>query len=110
VARFPSRRYGRLVRLESVQNAIDQAKAAADAMLGGSPSYDPVPWFWSDQYDAKLQIAGLSAGHGAVEIEGDPAAGPFAVAYRDGARLLAVDTINWPRRHMEARRSLAEGP
>jgi len=110
VARFPSRRYGRLVRLESVQNAIDQAKAAADAMLGGSPSYNPVPWFWSDQYDAKLQIAGLSAGHGAVEIEGDPAAGPFAVAYRDGARLLAVDTINWPRRHMEARRSLAEGP
>lgn len=110
VARFPSRRYGRLVRLESVQNAIDQAKAAASAMLGESPSYDPVPWFWSDQYDVKLQIAGLSAGHGRAEIEGDPGAGPFAVAYRDAERLLAVDTINWPRRHMEARRTLAESP
>jgi 3-phenylpropionate/trans-cinnamate dioxygenase ferredoxin reductase subunit len=108
VARFTSRRYGRRVRLESVQNAIDQAKAAAAAMLGESPVYDPVPWFWSDQYETKLQIAGLSAGHGVAEIEGDPASGAFAVAYRDGARLLAVDAINWPRRHMEARRALAE--
>jgi 3-phenylpropionate/trans-cinnamate dioxygenase ferredoxin reductase subunit len=110
VARFPSRRYGRRVRLESVQNAIDQGKAAAAAMLGEPGTYDPVPWFWSDQYDAKLQIAGLSTGYAHAEIEGDPAAGTFAVAYRDGGRLLAIDTVNWPRRHMEARRALADGP
>ncbi len=110
VARFPSRRDGRRVRLESVQNAIDGAKAAAASMLGRPVVYDPVPWFWSDQYEVKLQIAGLSTGHDAVEIEGDAAAGPFAVAYRAGGRLLAVDTVNWPRRHMEARRALAEAP
>jgi 3-phenylpropionate/trans-cinnamate dioxygenase ferredoxin reductase subunit len=98
------------VRLESVQNAIDGAKAAAASMLGRPVVYDPVPWFWSDQYEVKLQIAGLSTGHDAVEIEGDAAAGPFAVAYRAGGRLLAVDTVNWPRRHMEARRALAEAP
>ena len=57
--RFPSRRYGRRVRLECVQNAIDQAKAAASAILGKPQPYDPVPWFWSDQYEVKLQIAGL---------------------------------------------------
>ncbi|KAA2238363.1 NAD(P)/FAD-dependent oxidoreductase [Salinarimonas soli] len=110
VARFPSRRYGRRIRLESVQNAVDGAKAAAAAMLGESPLYDPVPWFWSDQYDAKLQIAGLSTGYTHAEVEGDPASGSFAVAYRDGGRLLAVDAVNWPRRHMEARRALAEEP
>ena len=58
-ARFFSHRYGRRIRLECVQNAIDQAKAAADAMLGKAKRYDPVPWFWSDQYEIKLQITGL---------------------------------------------------
>ncbi|MEL6234959.1 MAG: FAD-dependent oxidoreductase, partial [Pseudomonadota bacterium] len=60
-ASFPWR--GRRVRLESVQNAIEQAEAAADAMLGKEVTYDPMPWFWSDQYDVKLQIAGLNQGH-----------------------------------------------
>ena len=61
--RFPSRRYGRRLRLECVQNAIDQAKAVASEILGKPQHYDPVPWFWSDQYELKLQMAGLSDGY-----------------------------------------------
>jgi 3-phenylpropionate/trans-cinnamate dioxygenase ferredoxin reductase component len=104
--RFPSRRYGRAVRLESVQNAIDQGKAAALAMLGEAPDYDPVPWFWSDQYDIKLQIAGLSGGYDRVARE-DASGGGFSISYFAGERLLAVDAINAPRAHMLARRALA---
>lgn len=106
-ARFPSRRYGTPIRLESVQNATDQGRAAAAAMLGAPEIYDPVPWFWSDQYDTKLQIAGLSLGHDRVSVDGDPATGSFAVSYFAGDRLLAVDAINAPRAHMMARRQLA---
>jgi 3-phenylpropionate/trans-cinnamate dioxygenase ferredoxin reductase component len=104
--RFFSRRYGRAVRLESVQNAIDQAKAAALAMLGAAQDYDPVPWFWSDQYEIKLQIAGLSEGYDRITTE-ETGAGGFAVSYFAGERLLAVDAINAPRAHMLARRALA---
>jgi 3-phenylpropionate/trans-cinnamate dioxygenase ferredoxin reductase subunit len=104
--RFPSRRYGRELRLESVQNAIDQAKTAASAMLGDAQAYDPVPWFWSDQYDVKLQIAGLSDGYDRTAIEQAPGNG-FAVSYFKGERLLAVDAVNAPRAHMLSRRALA---
>ncbi len=107
-ARFQSARFGRSIRLESVQNAIDQAKAAASAMLGQQPVYDPVPWFWSDQYDVKLQIVGLSHGYDTIHIDGDPEAGPFSVAYVGDGRLLAVDSINHPRRHMQARKMIGE--
>jgi 3-phenylpropionate/trans-cinnamate dioxygenase ferredoxin reductase subunit len=106
-ARFPSRRYGTSIRLESVQNAADQGRAAAAAMLGASDIYDPVPWFWSDQYDTKLQIAGLSLGHDRISVDGDPSTGTFAVNYFAGDRLLAVDAINAPRAHMMARRQMA---
>lgn len=106
--RFHSALYGRDIRLESVQNAIDQAKLAAAAMLdAASAPYDPVPWFWSDQYDVKLQIAGLSQDHDRVVLDGDPAAASFAVSYYRGERLLAVDAINRPRDHMLARRAIA---
>ena len=71
-ARFYSHRYGRKIRLECVQNAIDQAKAAADAMLGKPKPYDPVPWFWSDQYEIKLQITGLLDGFDARETDRQP--------------------------------------
>ncbi|WP_421726111.1 NAD(P)/FAD-dependent oxidoreductase [Bauldia sp.] len=103
---FPAARYRRTIRLESVQNAIDQAKAVAGTMLGETEPYDPVPWFWSDQYDAKLQIAGLSAGYDDAEIEGDPASGSFGMRYYRAGRLIAVDAINAPRIHMLARREL----
>ncbi len=108
---FPSARYGRTIRLESVQNAIDQARIAAGSMLGETTAYDPVPWFWSDQYDAKLQIAGLSSGYDRTELEGDYDEGRFALKYFLGDRLLAADTVNAPREHMMARKTLAQtGP
>lgn len=104
---FPSRRYGRRIGLESVQNASDQGKAAALSMLGEETVYDPVPWFWSDQYDVKLQIAGLSAGYDRTELVGDPGEGRFALRYFAGDTLLAVDAINDPRSHMMARKEIA---
>jgi 3-phenylpropionate/trans-cinnamate dioxygenase ferredoxin reductase subunit len=106
--RFPSRRYGRRLRLESVQNAIDQAKAAAAAILGAPQPYDPVPWFWSDQYDLKLQMAGISDGYDSLDTVGDPAAKRFSVEYRRGGRLIAVDAVNDARAHMLSRRRIAQ--
>jgi 3-phenylpropionate/trans-cinnamate dioxygenase ferredoxin reductase component len=106
--RFPSRRYRRRLRLESVQNAIDQAKAAAASILGTPQPYDPVPWFWSDQYDLKLQMAGLSDGYDDVAVVGDIAAKRFSVEYRQAGRLIAVDAVNDARAHMLSRRRIAE--
>jgi 3-phenylpropionate/trans-cinnamate dioxygenase ferredoxin reductase subunit len=106
--RFPSRRYGRRLRLESVQNAIDQAKAAAASILGKPQAYDPVPWFWSDQYDIKLQIAGIADGFDAADTVGDPASARFSVEYRRDGRLIAVDAVNDGRAHMLSRRRIAE--
>jgi 3-phenylpropionate/trans-cinnamate dioxygenase ferredoxin reductase subunit len=107
-ARFPSARYGRQIRLECVQNAIDQAKAAAATILGTPASYDPVPWFWSDQYELKLQIAGLFDGYDEVVETADPTSGRFSVEYRKNGRLIAVDSVNDARAHMLARRRIAE--
>jgi 3-phenylpropionate/trans-cinnamate dioxygenase ferredoxin reductase subunit len=108
-ARFFSRRYGRKVRLECVQNAIDQAKAAAAAILGQEPAkpYDPVPWFWSDQYEVKLQITGLHEGYEGAETVGDPASSRFSVDYRKSGKLIAVDAVNDGRAHMLGRRRIA---
>jgi 3-phenylpropionate/trans-cinnamate dioxygenase ferredoxin reductase subunit len=106
--RFPSARYGRRVRLESVQNAIDQAKAAAAAIVGTPQCYDPVPWFWSDQYESKLQIAGLADGYDSDETVGDPSSRQFSIAYRKAGRLIAVDAVNDARTHMMSRRRIAE--
>jgi 3-phenylpropionate/trans-cinnamate dioxygenase ferredoxin reductase component len=107
-ARFPSRRYGRRIRLECVQNAIDQAKMVAAVIRGDKERYDPVPWFWSDQYDLKLQIAGIMDGHDAAEVNGDPAAARFSVEYRRDGRLIAVDAVNDARAYMTGRRRIAE--
>ena len=107
-ARYPSGRFGRSVRLESVQNAIEQAKAVAATIAGTPTAHDPVPWFWSDQYRTKLQIAGLSDGADAVTVTGDPERGPMAVEYRREGALVAVDTIDNARAHMLARRAIAE--
>ena len=87
---FPSPRYGRRMRLESVPNAIEQAKAAAANMIGGDVVYDALPWFWSDQYDVKLQIAGLNTGYDRVVARlGSGQTASFW--YYAGDRLLAVD-------------------
>jgi 3-phenylpropionate/trans-cinnamate dioxygenase ferredoxin reductase subunit len=106
--RFYSNRYQRSVRMESVQNAIDQAKAVAQALLGQEVDYDPLPWFWSDQYDIKLQIAGLSEGYDDTKVVGSTEDSKFYVAYLHDGRLIAVDSINSPRSHMMARRVIGE--
>jgi 3-phenylpropionate/trans-cinnamate dioxygenase ferredoxin reductase subunit len=90
-----------------VQNAIDQAKAAAATILGQRQTYDPVPWFWSDQYDIKLQMTGLMDGHDSALAVGDPADGRFSVDYRRNGVLIAVDAINDARAHMLGRRRVA---
>lgn len=106
--RFFSNRYGRSVRMESVQNAIDQAKIVAQSLLGEEADYDPLPWFWSDQYNIKLQIAGLSDGYDRVLTVGSREDDKFYVAYLKNDQLIAVDSINSPRSHMMARRVIGE--
>ncbi len=95
-ANFPSPRYGRRVRLESVPNAIELAKAAAANMIGGAVIYDALPWFWSDQYDVKLQTAGLSEGNDELVVRGRADEKKFAVWYLKDGKALAVDAINDP--------------
>ena len=107
-ARFVSHRYGRKIRLECVQNAVDQAKAAAGAILGKPAPYDPVPWFWSDQYELKLQMAGLSDGYDDAQTVGDIAAARFSVEYRRNGKLIAVDAVNDGRAYMSGRKRIAE--
>ena len=104
----PSRLYNERVRLESVQNAIDQAKTAAVSLLGGEQPYTAVPWFWSDQYDLKLQIAGLSRHHDQVVIRGDPADNAFAAFYLRGGSLLAVDAVNSPKEFMLGKKLIVQ--
>ncbi len=100
---------GTLIRLESVQNAIDQARAVAASICGDDRPYDAIPWFWSDQYDLKLQIAGLTAGCDAQVIRGAMAEDRFSIFHFRGDALRAVDSINRPADHMLARRLLAAG-
>lgn len=96
-----------MVRLESVQNAVDQAKCAAASLIGMPRPYDAVPWFWSDQADLKLQIAGLSWGFDEHVVRGDPDSERFSVLYyREGA-LIGVDAINCPQDYMAVRRALS---
>lgn len=95
-ASHPSPIYERRLRLESVPNAIEQAKVAGANMAGGDAVYDAVPWFWSDQYDVKLQTVGVSEGADETVLRGDPAAKKFSVWYLQRGRLLAVDAVNDP--------------
>lgn len=107
-ASFPWR--GQRIRLESVQNAIDQAEAVARNMLGAEAVYDPVPWFWSDQYDLKLQIAGLGTGYDRIVVRraGEGIAGR-SHWYFDADRLLAVDALSDSRAYMVGKRLLEMG-
>lgn len=98
---------GRL-RLESVQNAIDQAELVADNILGAGKDYVPMPWFWSDQYDCKLQIAGLNTGYDRIVTRGSDGAA-VSFWYFRGDRLLAVDAMNDPRAYMVGKRLLETG-
>jgi 3-phenylpropionate/trans-cinnamate dioxygenase ferredoxin reductase subunit len=96
--------YARSVRLESVPNAVHQAKVAAATLLGHPSAYSEIPWFWSDQYDVKMQIVGLSHGHDAAVLRGDPAQKSFAVYYLADRRLIAVDAVNSPREFAHAKK------
>jgi 3-phenylpropionate/trans-cinnamate dioxygenase ferredoxin reductase subunit len=104
----PSPRYGRRVRLESVDNAFEQARSAAANMLDKSTVHDKIPWFWSDQYDLKLLIVGLAHGYDRCVLRGDPATRSFSACYLRGGELLALDAINSPRDYMAARKLIAE--
>ena len=96
-------------RLESVQNAVAQAKVAASTLLGRLEFTPTVPWFWSDQYDLKLQIAGLSQGYDECVVRGTPDGEAFTVFYYRGGRLLAADAVNRPRDYLVVRQALGRG-
>lgn len=100
---------GGRTRLESVQNANDQATIVAKTILGTPESYSAVPWFWSDQFDLKLQMVGLSKGHDAAYVRGDKTARKFSVGYYKNGELIAVDSVNMVADHMAARRLLMAG-
>lgn len=104
----PSLRYGRRVRLESVDNAFEQARTAASNIAGKATPHDKVPWFWSDQYDLKLLIVGLSQGYDSTVVRGDPASRAFSVSYLRGGELIALDAINTPKDYMAARKLIVE--
>ncbi|MFC5583550.1 NAD(P)/FAD-dependent oxidoreductase [Nitratireductor kimnyeongensis] len=106
---FPHVASGRVLRLESVQNATDQARIAAKSMLGKPAVHDAVAWFWSDQGERKLQMAGLPFDVDREIIAGDAESGAFGVYLYAGDRLVAVETVNRPGEHMMARRMLAAG-
>ena len=100
---------GRRVRLESWRNAQEQGNVAAANMLGKAEAFDAVPWFWSDQADLKLQIAGLSSGYDQTVIRGDQAADKFSVLYYKNGSLLAIDAVNDVSDYMAVRRALNAG-
>ena len=107
-ASFPIRRYGRRVRLESVDNAFEQAKTAAAAIVGKPVAHDKVPWFWSDQYELKLLIVGLAEGHDQLVLRGDPGSKSFSLCYLKNRELIALDAINQPKDYMAARKVIAD--
>jgi 3-phenylpropionate/trans-cinnamate dioxygenase ferredoxin reductase subunit len=104
----PSLRYHRRVRLESVDNAFEQAKTAAANMLGKGVVHDRVPWFWSDQYDLKLLIVGLNFDYDQALVRGDPATRTFSCCYLRDGELLAIDCVNNPKDYMAAKKLIAE--
>jgi 3-phenylpropionate/trans-cinnamate dioxygenase ferredoxin reductase component len=105
-ALFQSPRFGGSLRLESVQNATDHGKCVAARLTGDDQVYDGMPWFWSDQGDDKLQIAGLTTGYDQVVMRGDPAQKAFsAFCYRDG-KLVGIESVNRAGEHMFGRRFL----
>ena len=106
----PSEFLGRRVRLESVQNAMEQGRAVARNLMGKAEPYRNVPWFWSDQYDLKLQMVGISTGFEQLVLRGDPATErSFAAFYLKGGKLIAADAVSKPQEFMFAKKLVAEG-
>ncbi|WP_120075443.1 NAD(P)/FAD-dependent oxidoreductase [Aurantiacibacter odishensis] len=95
---------GAMIRLESVQNANDMANTAAKDICGSPEPYAATPWFWSNQYDLKLQTVGLSIGHDQTVLRGDPATGGFSVVYLKGGRVIALDCVNAVKDYVQCRK------
>lgn len=95
---------GAVIRLESVQNANDQATVAAKTIAGNPVPYDAIPWFWSNQYDLKLQSVGLSSGHDTSVVRGDPSERSFSVIYLKADRVIALDCINATKDYVQGRK------
>jgi len=100
---------GARIRLESVQNANDMAGIAAKAICGISEPYDRVPWFWSNQYDVRLQTVGLSLGHDQCVVRGDPASGSFSAVYLRNGQVIAIDCINAVKDYSQGRKLVEAG-
>jgi len=100
---------GQRIRLESVQNANDQAAVVAKFIAGERQAYHAVPWFWSNQYDLKLQTVGLSTDHDDLVVRGDPAARSFSVIYLKAGRVIALDCVNMTKDYVQGRKLVTEG-
>ncbi len=100
---------GARVRVESVQNANDQATTAAKHIIGTAEPYGAIPWFWSNQYDLRLQTVGISAGHDETVLRGDPATRSFSVVYLKGGKVIALDCVNAVKDYVQGRKLVAEG-
>ncbi len=100
---------GATIRLESVQNANDQANTVAKALTGAPEPFDAVPWFWSHQYDLKLQTVGLSTGHDAAIVRGDPDTRSLSVIYLKAGRVIALDCVNATRDYVQGRALVERG-
>jgi 3-phenylpropionate/trans-cinnamate dioxygenase ferredoxin reductase subunit len=100
---------GAEIRLESVQNANDMANAVAKTLTGTTTDYHAVPWFWSNQYDLRLQTIGLSIGHDMTVLRGDPASRSFSLIYLKQGRVIALDCVNMVRDYVQGRALVVEG-
>ena len=99
-----------VIRLESVQNANDMANTAVKAINGEKERYAALPWFWSNQYDLKLQTAGLNIGYDATVLRGDPESRKFTVVYMKEGRPIAFDCVNTMKDYVQGRKLLEKGP
>jgi 3-phenylpropionate/trans-cinnamate dioxygenase ferredoxin reductase subunit len=109
VSNHPNEFYARNIRLESVPNAMEQAKVAAANICGKPKIHNSFPWFWSDQYNVKLQTAGLSQGYDETIVRGDMAQKKFALFYLKEGKIIAVDAINSPKDFMKAKALIPQG-
>ncbi|HSC84355.1 MAG TPA: oxidoreductase C-terminal domain-containing protein, partial [Pseudomonas sp.] len=104
----PNALLGRRLRLESVPNALEQSRVAAAGMAGKIKAYASVPWFWSDQYELKLKMVGLSDGYQQLVLRGTPDSDSFSAFYLKDGHVLAADTVNRPQDFLAAKRLVAE--
>jgi NADPH-dependent 2,4-dienoyl-CoA reductase/sulfur reductase-like enzyme len=100
---------GQRIRLESVQNANDQARVAVQHIIGETTAYDAMPWFWSNQYDLKLQTVGLSTGHDQTVMRGDPVSRSFSVVYLREGHVIALDCVNLTKDYVQGRAHILSG-